>query len=445
MPTCKRLVCLLGLVGLLAILSGCFVQSTEELYALPRQSDVYYDLQNAIDAALPADAAFSGPLTGSNQQAVQLADLDGDGEDEALVFAKTSGAKPLKVYIFDDVSGSFSLATVIEGDGTAFDAVEYVSVDGNPGLEVILGRQLSDQILQSLSVYAYGEGRMAELMNTSYTEFKVVDLNSDDRQDVLVLRQDPEGRTAVAEYYTDQNGLMEKTATASLAKEIDSIERITTGYVTTDVPGVFVTSSSGEDTLVTDVLLFRGQTFLNLTISPESGLSTQMVRSYLVYATDIDEDGLVELPTLVALPSVSNEGTYWLVEWYELHTDGTHTKKMTTFYHNAGGWYLTIPEAWAQQLTVARTAEENGVWRYTFSRWIERDTTPEEIMSIYVISGEDRLKLAESQGRFLLTEKGETAYAASLGESTLAGSLTEETVRAMFHFIRTDWNSGDIM
>ena len=121
--------------------------------------------------------------------------------DEALVFAKTSGTKPLKVYIFDDVSGSFSLATVIEGDGTAFDAVEYVSVDGNPGLEVILGRQLSDQILQSLSVYAYGEGRMAELMNTSYTEFKVVDLNSDDRQDVLVLRQDPEGRTAVAEYY----------------------------------------------------------------------------------------------------------------------------------------------------------------------------------------------------------------------------------------------------
>src|SRR5699024_1314264 len=291
MPTCKRLVCLLGLVGLLAILSGCFVQSTEELYALPRQSDVYYDLQNAIDAALPADAAFSGPLTGSNQQAVQLADLDGDGEDEALVFAKTSGAKPLKVYIFDDVSGSFSLTTVIEGDGTAFDAVEYVSVDGNPGLEVILGRQLSDQILQSLSVYAYGEGRMAELMNTSYTEFKVVDLNSDDRQDVLVLRQDPEGRTAVAEYYTDQNGLMEKTATASLAKEIDSIERITTGFVTTDVPGVFVTSSSGEDTLVTDVLLFRGQTFLNLTVSPESGLSTQMVRSYLVYATDIDEDG----------------------------------------------------------------------------------------------------------------------------------------------------------
>lgn len=445
MPTWKRLICLLGFVGLLAILSGCFVQSTEELYALPRQSDAYYELQNAIDAALPADAAFSGPLTGSNQQAVQLADLDGDGEDEALVFAKTSGTKPLKVYIFDDVSGSFSLATVIEGDGTAFDAVEYVSVDGNPGLEVILGRQLSDQILQSLSVYAYGEGRMAELMSTSYTEFKVVDLNSDDHQDVLVLRQDLEARTGVAEYYCYCDDIMERAYTAPLAKDIDSIERITTGYVSADVPGVFVTSSYEEDTLVTDVLAFRGQTFLNLTLSEESGTSNQMVRSYLVYATDIDEDGLVELPALVALPSASNEGTYWLVEWYELHTDGTRTKKSTTFYNSSSGWYLTIPDVWTRQLTVSRTAEENGVWRYTFSHWIERDTAPEEILSVYILSGEDRLSLASSQGRFLLMEKGEMAYAASLGESALAGSLTEETVKTMFHLIQTDWNSGDIM
>ena len=85
MPTCKRLVCLLGLVGLLAILSGCFVQSTEELYALPRQSDVYYDLQNAIDAALPADAAFSGPLTGSNQQAGPGSDVEAHREDRLAV------------------------------------------------------------------------------------------------------------------------------------------------------------------------------------------------------------------------------------------------------------------------------------------------------------------------------------------------------------------------
>ena len=90
----KRWAAPVGGLLLSVLLSGCFVQPTDSLYALPRQSDAYYDLQNAIDAALPADAAYSGPLSGPNQQAVQLADLDGDGEDEALVFAKTSGEKP---------------------------------------------------------------------------------------------------------------------------------------------------------------------------------------------------------------------------------------------------------------------------------------------------------------------------------------------------------------
>ena len=137
--TCKRLVCLLGLVGLLAILSGCFVQSTEELYALPRQSDVYYDLQNAIDAALPADAASPALSPAPTSRRCSWPIWTATERMRRWSLQKPAATKPLKVYIFDDVSGSFSLTTVIEGDGTAFDAVEYVSVDGNPGLEVILG------------------------------------------------------------------------------------------------------------------------------------------------------------------------------------------------------------------------------------------------------------------------------------------------------------------
>lgn len=440
----KRWAVPLGGLALSALLSGCFVQSTDSLYALPRQSDAYYDLQNAIDAALPADAAYSGPLSGPNQQAVQLADLDGDGEDEALVFAKTGGEKPLKIYIFDTQDDSFVQTAVIEGDGTAFDAVEYVSVDDKPGVEIILGRQLSDQILQSLSVYTYFDGAATELMHAAYTEYKVVDLNLDDKRDVLILRQDTETLQGVAEYYVWRDGIMELRQTAPLSKDIRSIERIVTGNVTEEVPGVFVTSTYGEDALVTDVLAFRGQTFSNLTLSAESGISTQLVRSYQVYATDIDGDGLVELPALLALPTAAaGEDAYWLVEWMGLQTDGTATKKVTTFYYTAGGWYLTVPEYWASQLTVSRTAVNAQCLRYTFSQWTGRDQAPVEIFSVYALTGEDRQTLAQTEGRFLLTEKGDVTYAASLGESPLAQNLTQASLQAMFHRIKTDWNSGE--
>ena len=77
----KRTVkCICLLVGI-CLLSGCFLEPAEGLYAVPKQSEDYYNLQSAIDAAMPAGATYSPPTAGENQQAVQLADLDGGGED----------------------------------------------------------------------------------------------------------------------------------------------------------------------------------------------------------------------------------------------------------------------------------------------------------------------------------------------------------------------------
>ena len=183
----KLLGVLLGALFSAAVLTGCVGQSAEELYALPKQPDEYYELQNAIDQVLVANASYSGPLAGSNQQAVQLADLDGDGVDEAIVFIKTTGERPLKAFIFDEnENGVYFNTGVIEGDGTAFDAVDYVQLDGEPGVEILLGRQLSEQITQSLCAYAYRDGHLVELMSTNYTEYTVADLDGDECGDIFV-------------------------------------------------------------------------------------------------------------------------------------------------------------------------------------------------------------------------------------------------------------------
>ena len=68
--------------ALCLLLSGCFVKTVDELYTLPRHSDEYDNLQMAIDEVMAADGcSYSAPVSGSNQQSVQLADLDGDGEE----------------------------------------------------------------------------------------------------------------------------------------------------------------------------------------------------------------------------------------------------------------------------------------------------------------------------------------------------------------------------
>lgn len=429
---------------LLVLLAGCSVRSVEKLYALPRQSDTYYDLQSAMDRVMVSGVSFSGPVTGSNQQAVQLADVDGDGEDEALVFAKASGERPLKIFVFDFQGDAYKNIAVIEGDGSTFDSVEYANLDDYPGLEIVVGRQLSDQIVQSLGVYSLRDGKMTELLSANYTEFRVVDLDGNEYKDLFLLRMETEERSGVAELYRYRDGTLEREPEARLSSGARQVKRIITGYVAQGVPAVFVACAYEADTIITDIFALVGSQFRNMAAGTEAGLSAQTVRSYNAYATDIDEDGIIELPMLVALPSTSAEGeTFWTIDWYSLKPEGGREVKLSTFHNYAASWYLILPEQWRGQMTVSREKTTDSVPAYTFSRWYGYDRQPEEIMTIYAYTGEDRLELAQAEGKQLLAEKGDTAYSISLGSGPWAKSMTQENLSAMFHFIYLDWNSGE--
>lgn len=114
-----------------------------------------------------------------NQQSVQLADLDGDGTGRGGRFPENDGDKPLKACIFSRVDEDYQLMDVIEGDGTSFASVEYVPLTGGPGVELVIGRQLSTDVLQSLCAYSYTGGHVVELLSTNYSEYRCVDLDED--------------------------------------------------------------------------------------------------------------------------------------------------------------------------------------------------------------------------------------------------------------------------
>lgn len=438
----RKKIALVFAAGLLcALLSGCFVKTVDELYTLPRHSDEYDNLQKAIDASLSSGGCdYCAPVSGSNQQSVQLADLDGDGEEEAVVFAKASGEKPLKAYVFDKTDGTYENVAVIEGNGTAFARVEYVDLDGDAGVEMLIGRQLSDQVLQSVSAYALHEGKITELMSASYSQFTVADLDNDGKSDIFLLRLDPESHQGAAELYRCRDGRMERGPEVSLSSGAQSVKRVTTGFVAYNIPAVFVTSAAEEEALMTDVFIFRGGTFQNLCAA---GAGQSSVRNPFAYACDINADGLVELPELVSLPAAdAAEETYSLIRWYHLKLDGSKDVVLRTYHRFSGGWYVEIPESWDERITIRKADELEGGRGLTFSAW-NGAAPAEPIFTIYAFSGEERLDLAQADGRFLLLEQGDTAYSASLGTAQQADMLTQDVLREMFHIIHVDWNSGE--
>ena len=442
----KRMLLFLLTLLMAASLSGCFFKSVDELYALPKQSEEYYELQDEIERILGEGAVYAAPTSGTNQQSVQLADLDGDEEDEAVVFVRTSGEKPLKGYIFDRVGDSFGNVAVIEGDGSSFSSVEYVQIDGEPGLEIVLGRQVSDQVPQSLSVYTLRENRVVELMSANYTEYTTVDLDADSNTDIFLLRFDADEHTGVAEYYRCVDGQMEREPEALMSNGVELIKRIICGNVDDGVPAVFVASMYEENSIITDIFALRDGTFMNITTEGASGTSAQTIRNYYVYATDINSDGVIELPQPMQLPAYGNsaaEDVYWTIDWYRLSVEGRRYRTMTTYHNYSGGWFVKLPEEWRGELTISRSEEVSGVRGYVFSWWNGYENAPDPIFTIYAFSGEDRNTIASEGGRFVLGEKGDVTYAASLGTCVWTKMLTYDDLIQMFSFIHIDWNSGE--
>lgn len=441
MPVVKRILYILALAAA-CLLTGCGMLTVDEMYSLPKRSEAYHDLQAAIDESMTG-LSYCAPLSGENQQTVQMADLDGDGVQEYLLFAKGSAQMPLQILIFTQIGESYALADTIECNGSAFELVEYVQMDGRSGAEIVVGRQLSDQVLRSVSVYTFSDGRVQQLLSTNYSKFITCDLDSDTYTELLVLRP---GQTdtdnGVAELYGMENGTMERSNEARLSGPTDRLKRIITGKLHGGTPAVFVGSSVDESAIITDVYaLVQGQ-LTNVSLSSESGNSVQTLRNYYVYADDIDNDGEVELPDLITMKPVEESlrtERQDLIRWYAIDTAGGETVKMHTYHDFVGGWYLRLDDAWASRVSVTQLGNA-----YDFYLWSTDFTHAEKIFTVYALTGQDRESQALTDNRFVLYKGESTVYAAHMEVASGSVKITQDDLKNGFHLIRQDWKTGEM-
>lgn len=429
------------LVLAMLLLNGCATRTVDELYCLPKRSEEYNSLQSAIDEVM-GDLSYCAPMSGEHLQTVQRADLDGDGVDEYLLFAKGTSDKPLQILIFREAEDQYILSDRVYSAGGAFDVVEYARVDDQPGYELIVGHRVSEQVQRSVVVYRFENGKAVSLLNASYTKFVPCDLNADGRTGLLVLRPGEGGeQNGVAEVYTYLNGAMERSNQAEMSEPVEKIKRIITGKLHGGYPAVYVASAVDEKSIITDVFTLAENRFQNISFSNESGTSVQTLRNYFVYADDIDEDGVVELPNLINMhiPEGTNATEMqYLIRWYAMNTGGEEIEKKYTFHNFQGGWYLTLGSQWAYRVAVV---QQGSV--YEFYLWDDLFQTSQKMMTIYVLTGENREAQATSNNRFVLYKSDTVVYAANLEVASASCGITQDSLTKSFHLIQQDWKNGE--
>jgi hypothetical protein len=445
--------------ALALLLTGCSFKSPEELYTLPQPSEEYESLQRSLAALLDSGYEYAAPVSGSNAQSVQLKDLDGDGEDEAIAFLRDSAGEnhPMKICIFRcDEDGNYDLWAKVEGDGDGFNSVSYCQLNGTDTLELVVGWRISSTVY-TLSAYSIENGNVTELMTIpSYQRYTVRDMDQDNQAEIVVIQlSTAEEGGNIASYYDWSENTMMNINSVALSASADSLESLRYYNLVDNAPGLYVTSYLVGDSssLVTDILSVVDKKLVNITLDSATG-DSDTVHLGLTAPTDINNDNVLELPIAYPLRTSGADSSdlFYVIDWVQYTQSGDPRSMGYTYHNTADGWYLSLPSSW---LTSDRAGGMNGLMlvrsdtnvgatverSITFYRKKTVTSDPERFLTIYKNTGTNRESRAVMGERFLLTEDDTATYSAEFFDCSWNCGLDKSTILDQFHLILTNWSS----
>jgi hypothetical protein len=444
----KKRACLAVVLSvLLAQLPGCVnIGNIDELYSLPQPQDEFLQLRELIDEEIAAGSEYLAPTVGSRRQSIQLTDIDGDGREEALAFLRNEELVP-KICVYKNIDGVYELASTISGEGTAIGRVEYADLDGD-GLSEIMVSWKTGTELMLVSAYSLKDWNTAVMLSENCADFLVGDIDGDGRSDITALNFDDEGG-GVEVFFADKAGDITHTG-ANVSKSMKDADRFRISAIAGNVPAIFVEGHCKNEEsgtwYMTDIFVFSEDKLRNITMDRETSDSVAK-RSYEVFSCDIDGDVALEVPfaeQVYIQPKVTAQ--YYVFDWYSYDTSGAPTLRLSTYHNYNDGWYLVLPTEWRNGFTVRRETDSSGERSVVLSTYNPSTEKVADIVTIYMLTDENRSDRAQLGGRFILLSSEGTIYAAEFNDMQTE-FVTEERKQDMisrFHLIYSEWNTGAV-
>ncbi|MDE6998388.1 MAG: hypothetical protein K2P04_11015, partial [Oscillospiraceae bacterium] len=301
--------------------------------------------------------------------------------------------------------------------------IRYEDMDGDGVQEILVSWRVSAEV-RSLSVYSMRDLEPLPLMSSPYARYELADLDGDDDLELVLLRSDDtEAGLTLADYYDwdSGNSSLFLCSTARLSASVASLQDIRAGTLMEGEKAIFVTSrdTGANDTsrAITDILAYRSPDLVNIVLSSDTGVSTQIFR-YLnpsLVPEDLNGDGATDVPRPAALAAGAGEdgdASYWKLYWYSYRMDGTDEMQTLTYHNLTDGWYLAVPDGWDNRFTVQQSNISSAIHSTTFYS-VRAGQIEDELLTIYTFTGTDREAQAAKNGRSILRRMGDTVYAVS--------------------------------
>ena len=340
----------------------------------------------------------------------------------------------------------FSYTSVLDEQADKIaDYIEKYAEDmnGDGVQEIIVGWRVNAES-QAVGVYSIRNFEPKLLMEGLYTQYEILDFDADGRQEMVLLRSDTEG-DPVAEYYDWEAQVLQVQSFARLSMTMAELERVDVGTLRGGETALFVTGVAEDTRSVTDILAYRQDVISNIVRSDVTGVTSEIFRYISLEPTDIDGDGVTEVPMPMVLPN-SQEGSeeiFWQVDWVSYNARGQRETVVSTYHNINEGWYLLLPDQWSGQIAVRQELDSDE--RGTIFSARAGDGSYQDVMAIYTITGNSREYKATREGRFVLKREVGTIYSGAFFDynDSWRHAISQENLNQRFRLIAKEWAIGD--
>ena len=422
------------------------------LLSLPRLPEEYVGLQKLYDEILAEGAAYVSAKSGANRQSVQLADFDSDGENEVVSFFKNADGT-FSVYIHKKFDETYFEIGKADGVGKNIRSVDYINMNAMGELALLVTWDLEDSLQSALSVYSVRDGEMQNVLDLQYLSYYVTDMDLDAQDDIIAVSRDSGEQFNSVAMYSFDGSKCEVKGKTQLSIESDKVVNMVAGLTTSGKRAVYIDSSTLESEYVTDIIYCQNDgALMNESIDTESGSANVTKRHINVYSSDIDNDGIVEVPLAKMFTGYTDplsSDTRWKINWSEIETGKIVNNSMNTFHNSLEGWFFILPEKWDTDVSAAIVNESNVSQTTFFVPYEISDDNysmlydeTNSLVTIYAVSADNAdTFIRKNRDVTIIKETETTVYGYKVYDNGMSKyAVTAEDVEFLLNFNKsTEW------
>lgn len=348
----KRIIFIIMIMINLALITACSsiqIKSPTELIRRPKLEIDQEKIRQVVEQILPEKTKLLSVIQDNQLGAINFADIDADGVDEAIVFYKSVEK--------DYLLGLMVLKHTADGwikfdeKNEVANDIDFISVSdttGNGVADLLVGFTGDDEFEKYLVVYSMENGEINRIFEEKYENILISDFENRGTND-LVITQIENNINAKIKLYRGKNGEINLIDELKFSDYVNRFDAIKATKIN-NTKGFVVDYTYGNYAFVSTIVEVKNGELKDL-LSDESKVDyySQKYKPYYIESTDIDGDDVVEIGNYI-VPQVQNDsndaGIVLIEEWYNW-LNGNSLEKVKRSYSDENYNYRFIfPEKW---------------------------------------------------------------------------------------------------